>query len=201
LRVHPGFRATVVYNNLGDSTAGFANQGAAPLAQVFTMPATGGILSALTLGLYSTSGGTATIDLYNASSGGAPFGSVVSTLGSVTVGSSGFQNIAVNSLNNYFLADGGVYAIVLETPASGSVSWNTTTTTGSGGSGSQGGFYYNNGAWTALPVSGYYGQMDLETTPVPEVPMTGVVMGFGALAIAVGSTLRRKFYPTVSGNI
>ena len=186
-------RATVVYNNLGDTTDGLANQAGEPLGQVFTMPGTGGNVSALTLGLYSVSGGTAAIDLYNATSGGAPYGSVVATLGNVTVGSGGFQNVSVNSLNNYSLAGDGVYAIVLETPGSGSISWNTTTTAGSGGSGSQGDFYYNNGTWTPLSLSGYYGQMDLEImTPVPELTTTGVVMCSVMLTIGAGRILRRR---------
>jgi hypothetical protein len=35
-------------------------------------------------------------------------------------------------------------------------------------------------------------QRFLEVDVVPEVPMTGMVMGIGALAIAAGHTLRRK---------
>ena len=38
----------------------------------------------------------------------------------------------------------------------------------------------------------------MELDVVPEVPMTGMVMGIGALAIAAGHTLRRKLCPAKS---
>jgi hypothetical protein len=44
------------------------------------------------------------------------------------------------------------------------------------------------------------GQRFLEVDVVPEVPMTGMVMGIGALAIAAGHTLRRK-QRLISSNI
>ena len=41
-------------------------------------------------------------------------------------------------------------------------------------------------------------QQLMEVDVVPEVPMTGMVMGIGALAIAAGHTLRRKLCPAKS---
>lgn len=43
----------------------------------------------------------------------------------------------------------------------------------------------------------YFDNFKINATAVPEVPITGAVMGFGALAIALGHTLRRKFRPAV----
>jgi hypothetical protein len=43
------------------------------------------------------------------------------------------------------------------------------------------------------PFQIYFDNFKISATAVPEVPITGAVMGFGALAIALGHTLRRKF--------
>jgi len=43
------------------------------------------------------------------------------------------------------------------------------------------------------PFGVYFDNFKINATAVPEVPITGAVMGFGALAIALGHTLRRKF--------
>jgi hypothetical protein len=139
-----------------------------------------------------TSAGTAAVDLFNVS-GVAPT-TLAAVLGSVTTTSAGNPvTIAVNLTSNPLFTAGGSYAIALAYPAtpSASLSWDYTTTAGSGGTGSLGGLYYsfNSGStWTAY--GGGALQMNLQTTPVPEVPMTGMVMGFGALAIALGRKLR-----------
>jgi len=190
----PVSRADVIINNMPPGETTLAPISGATVGQVFTMssPNGSGTLSSLTLELYSTSGGIVNVDLYNAPSG-APTGSAI-LLGTVTAGTSGNQAIGVSSLNHYSLAVGTQYAIVLE--QSGSVSWDFTSSTASLGYGTLGTIYtsVNSGVtWGAYGGSGGM-QMNLQTTPVPEVPMTGVVMGFGALAIALG----RKLRPNVS---
>jgi hypothetical protein len=190
-----------IIDNLADSTDLHALEAGNPLAQVFTVSADSGNISSLTLGLYiySVGGGgsaTATIDLYSATSGGAPFGSALATLGTVSTTSSGSQQLAVNPVDAYSLT-AGTYAIVLETPTAGSIGLDATLqTSDSGGTATSplGGIYYYDGSWTSAD-SGFYGQMTL--TAVPEVPMTGMVMGFGVLAIALGHTLRRNLRSAV----
>ena len=186
----PVSRADVIINNLGDTPAGGMN-GALTLAQVFTMSGISGNIGSLTLDLsvnpsYS---GSAEVDLYSVS-GSAP-GSLVANFGTVNVGSSG--NIAVSLIGYPLLSSGSSYAIVLQ-PSTAATAWEYTTTAGSGGSGSLGGLYYEVGGNWYQYTSGNYLQMSLSTTPVPEVPMTGLVMGFGTLAIALG----RKFRMAVS---
>jgi hypothetical protein len=191
----PVSRADVVINNLGDSIAAHELNSGDPLAQVFTITASSaGDLSTLTLQLYSTAGGTANVYLYNTSSD-VPTGSAIATLGSVTAGTSGSQQVAVDagggSVNPYNLT-AGTYAIVLGT---GSLAWDSTITTASGsGSLPSDMLYYNGTSWLSQDTA--FGQMLLST--VPEVPMTGMVMGFGGLAIALGHTLRRKLHPATS---
>jgi hypothetical protein len=181
----PVSRAGVVIDNLGDGSNGGIN-GALAAAQVFTMSGSSGDINSLTLDLVASVGGSAEVDLYSVS-GSAP-GSLIADFGTVSVASSG--NIAVSLISYPLLSSGTSYAIVLQ-PSSSSTSWEYTTTASSGGSGSLGGLYYEvSGNWYQY-TSGNYLQMSLSTTPVPEVPMTGMVMGFGALAIALGRRLRK----------
>ena len=185
----PASRADVVVNNTGDAT--FTQLGGSEFAQVFTMSGTSGNISSLTLDLYSTAGGTVNVDLYGTSSG-QPNGSAT-LLGTVTAGTSGGgQLISVSGLNNVLLTSGTQYAIALE--YNSSVQWEYTLT---GGVGSIYSSTDNGVSWGVYGGSGSL-QMNLQTTPVPEVPMTGIVMGFGALAIAVGGILRRKMRTAVS---
>jgi len=185
--------AEVVIGNTGDPSTTLSG---ATVAQVFTMSGTSGNLSSLTLTLDINSAGTAAVDLFNVSAG-API-TLAAVIGSVTTTSAGEPvTVAVNLTSNPLFTAGGSYAIALAYPASPSASlaWDYTTTAGSGGTGSLGGIYYsyNSGSTWTLYAGGAM-QMNLQTTPVPEVPMTGVVMGFGALAIALG----RKFRTAVS---
>ena len=186
----PVSRAAVIVNNTGNPSTTLSG---ATVAQVFTMSGTSGNLSSLALTLDINSAGTAAVDLFNVDGGGAPT-TLAAVLGSVTTTSAGNPvTVAVNLTSNPLFTAGGSYAIALAYPAipSASLSWDYTTTAGSGGTGSLGGLYYsfNSGStWTAY--GGGALQMNLQTTPVPEVPMTGVVMGFGALAIALGRKLR-----------
>jgi hypothetical protein len=94
-----------------------------------------------------------------------------------------------------FLVANTSYAVVLQISGS-DPAWQSTTTTGSGGDGSLGLAFQNEGSgWTSSNPE-VYQQMDLEV--VPEVPMTGMVMGFGGFVIAIGHTARRKLAPIFS---
>ena len=185
----------VIVNNTGASVLSVSGT---PFAQVFTMSGTSGTISSLTLELNSTGGGTATVSLYSVSSGTPT--SLLYNLGTVTAGTSGNnQLIAVSSLNNVSLSAGTQYAIAMQYPSSGSIGWDAVTSTASGGDApSLGGQYLEIGSVWFLYNQNNSFQMDLQTTPVPEVPVTGAVMGFGALAIALGHTLRRKLGAAVS---
>jgi hypothetical protein len=190
----PVSRADVIVDNTGAATATTVFGGTGDqIAQVFTMSGTSGNISSLTLLLDSTTAGTHTlnVDLYNVSSG-VPTG-LATFLGTVTANTTGDRRfISVSSLaSGVTLTPGTQYAVALE--QNGVLQWDYTSTSGVGP------IYYTIGAgpWTAYGSSGNM-QMNLQTTPVPEVPVTGVVMGFGALAIAVGGTLRRKLHPAVS---
>ena len=161
-----------------------------PQAQVFTMPGYSGTISSLTLVL-GGGGVSANVDLFNVSAG-LPTGSGT-IIGTVNASSSGSDAVTLSG-GPYTLSSGASYAIELQSSGG---SWDATTETGNTGDGSFGGLYYYNGSAWVLE-SGDYAQMSLQTSPVPEVPVTGSVMGMGALAIAVGSALRRKLRQTVS---
>jgi hypothetical protein len=191
----PVSRADVIVDNTSATTLTtiFGSTGQ-QVAQVFTMSGTSGNISSLALLLDSTTAGTYTlnVDLY-ATSSGAPTG-LATFLGTVTASTTGDrQLISVSSLTSgVTLTPGTQYAVALE--QNGVLQWDYTATSGVGP------IYYSLNAgssWTAYGASGNM-QMNLQTTPVPEVPVTGVVMGFGALAIALGHTLRRKLRPSVS---
>ena len=184
----PLSRASVIVDNTGGTSSVFPTF---PLAQVFTMPSdTSGNVSALTLVLGSFTSGSAEVYIY-ATAGGSPAnpygaGQDLYDLGSVTAGS----GVVTISDTSALLSSSSTYAIVMQ-PA-GSSTWDYTTSSGNSGSGSLGGFFYfSGGIWNQNP-SGNYLQMDLEVSPVPEMPITGVVIGFGALAIGMGHALRRK---------
>ena len=191
----PVSRADVIVDNTGATTLSTVFGGPGhQIAQVFTMSGTSGNISSLALLLDSTTAGTYTlnVDLY-ATSSGAPTG-LATFLGTVTASTTGDrQLIGVSSLTSgVTLTPGTQYAVALE--QNGNLQWDYTSTSGVGP------IYYSLDAGSTWTVYGSPGnmQMNLQTTPVPEVPVTGVVMGFGALAIAVGGTLRRKLHPAVS---
>jgi len=201
----PASRADVtVINNLADIHDGgvlTAVDGGTSYAQTFNAGSSGNI-SSLTLSLGSSSG-TMNVYLYDAgtapalSGGGINLGTKT-LLGSVAAGTG-----IVSLSSNPFLNTVDYYSIALVPAASGSdsIAWNSTTTAGSGGAGTS--FYAvyssaNSGLTWAYDFQNPYLQMNLSVSPVPEVPVTGVVMGFGALAIAVGGSLRRKMRPAVS---
>ena len=169
--------ATVIIDNTGAATAGIENNTA---AQEFTMQTANGLLSSVTLSLVA--GGSGTVSVYT-TSGGA-IGAQLYSLGAISGG--GLQTI---SGGNNLLIGGTVYAIVLQNVVNG---WNFTTaaaTVNSGASMNTGMFI---GPTFAGPIGGDFLQMSLNVSPVPEVPVTGAVMGFGVLAVAIGTHMRRK---------
>jgi hypothetical protein len=190
-------RADVVVDNTG--TSAFSYSGL-PLAQVFTMSGTSGNLSSLTLELNVLTAGSAEVDLYSVTAGHVP-NSLIASLGTVSGGTFGDgQLIAVSSLFNQALTANTEYAIVLQPSSPGVVEWDNISSAASGGTGALGLAYFNSSGWSTVPDGNYF-QMNLQTTPVPEVPITGVVMGFGALAIALVHTLRCKLHPAFHSSI
>lgn len=162
------------------------------LGEVFTTTSATSIGS-LTLSLHFTGTPSASVYLYDTASG-KPTGTGT-LLGTVSSSSS-----TIIGLNNALLAS-TTYAIVLsDNSGSGSLSWDyisPSTSSGSGGTAVSplgGGFVYSGGTWSSGGSLNF--QMDVE--PVPEVPTTGVFMGFGVLAIAMGNILRRKLGSGVS---
>ena len=197
----PLSRADVIVDNTARPLIG--SDGNVPTAQVFTMPTSGAAtytISSLTLSLGAGSSGTAEVYVYNATSGNPPSlgynggGNALYDLGSVN-GATGVVNLT--SPSSDILSLSGTYAIVLA--GSGTISWDYTTTAGNsnvGATGTLGGSYDWSGTTWGIN-SGQFFQMDLNATPVPEVPMTGAVMGLGTLAIALGTALRRKIWAAV----
>lgn len=192
----PVSHASVIINNTGN---GFISSdgGGDTLAQVFQTPNYSGNISSLSLVMGLGAASSSEAFLY-ATSGGVPTGSGVD-IGTVstTAGGSGFAAINVQNPAALALSANTIYAIVLQTESGSEWAESGTMAQTPGGDGVVGsGLYYNGSSWaveesieTSSPL--YFG-MDLEVSPVPEVPMTGVVMGFGALAIGLGQTLRRK---------
>jgi len=186
----PVSRADVtVLDNTGNANASQANE-SLTFAQVFTM-GTSGNISSLTLTL--SGAGTSEVYIYAAASGSSPTisyngaGNALYDLGSVS-GSSP----TITGLNDSLSA--GTYAIVL---ASSGSAWKLTSSGSivSQNGSSIGGLYFDDGGtWAAAGSS--FAQMNLEA--VPEVPATGTVMGFGALAIALGCMLRRKTVSSIA---
>lgn len=161
-------------------------------AQVFTMGANED-LSKLTLVLSGT--GSRDVQIWNWASG-APTTMVLNgDLGNIS------QAVNTVSAAGVSLTGGNTYAVVLGLTGANTLGWGYVASTAySSGDGSSlpsgGGLYYNNSGWT--PVSGNNFRMSL--TAVPEVPITGIFMGIGALAIAAGHSLRRKFRPSLSNS-
>lgn len=196
----PASHAGVVINDINsgdtggsDSYNNTSNPGPSAdyIGQVFTMDGSGGYLSSVTLALSGGSGTpTAHVYVYNTSSG-APTGSYLYDLGAISA-SANTLTIANPTLDP--LSASTTYAIVLDTSADQSLAWawRSTQFPASGGSGSLGNPYWQQiGAWNATG-SGYPYQMNVQA--VPEVPMTGLLMGLGALGIAMGGILRGRLH-------
>jgi hypothetical protein len=131
---------------------------------------------------------TVSFDLYS-TSGGLPTGTGT-PLWSYTSTSAGIRNVTAPLLNTPALAANTEYAIVMMNPAT-SVKWEAVTSStypSSGGTATMdGNVYYHATAWQTYSA-GTYMQLDV----VPEVPATGIVAGFGALAIGMGHAWRSK---------
>jgi hypothetical protein len=190
----PVSRASVIVDNTADTVAGNAYTTSFSQALVFTMPNYSGTISSLMLELAAGTSGTENVEIYSVSFG-VPTGSGT-LIGTVSSGLTGLISVSLTS--SPILSASTSYAIALMQSANGAAWEYTTTSANPGGdpNASVGSLYYYSGAWNV--ESGQYTEMKLQTTPVPEVPVTGVVMGFGALAIALGRTLRGKLRPQVS---
>ena len=172
-----------IVDNTSQANNGFGT-GALPEAVMFTMGNSGANISSLTLVMSGS--GSSEVYVYNAPGGAITAyngaGNALYDLGSISASS---PTITIGNPSLYSLSANSEYAIVLADSGS---QWGFTASPSFTGSAST-------FAWNSM---GIYFQMDL-VSPVPEVPVTGIVMGFGALAIAVGHTLRRKLRSAVSG--
>ena len=185
-------RADVVtLNNTGGSSDGSTiGTSGGWIAEQF-QTGVGGDLTGLALQLNFTAASSANVYI---TSDLSTF-TLVGTVSSGTVGNN--QIISLSLLTNPYLAAGTSYLIALE-PSNASVAWDYTRNSASGGDGVfQGNVYSQNSGvnWNGYDQGAY---MQMNLTVVPEVPKTGMVMGFGALAIAMGETLRRKLRPAVA---
>jgi hypothetical protein len=163
-----------------------------------------GQINNITLDMHFTSAGSIVVSIYDmgTSSTGAPPSGTGYTLGTITVSGPSAPNGTDYYLNgsdglaSYSLAAGHYYDLVVHVPAS--AGWEYLTYASGNNSGTGGSFVSPNGAynspngvsWSNSGISTQEREMELDV--VPEVPMTGMVMGIGALAIAAGHTLRRK---------
>jgi len=189
----PISHANTILDNLSDTIPGSLTPNNA-LAQVFTMPSYSGDLSQLELKLDPQFVASESVNVYlDTTTSGAPTSGLGTLLGTASSSTSGNQVITLSLSSQPLLSAGISYAIVIK-QETGQVFWDYTTAGGSGGDGTLGGIYSSltsGSSWSSAD-SGDFVLMDLEVTPVPEVPMTGAFMGFCALAIAVGHRLRRK---------
>ena len=161
-----------------------------------------GQISSVTLALQFnaasvTAGSILSVLLYSANGSGLPGSSALITLGTITAANAGVDHqytLSGASLANYSLSAGNYALVINETLSTGQVLWETANVGNTGTGGSFTGRYFDaNGStgWT----SSSQGVRGMEVDVVPEVPMTGMLMGIGALCLAGGYTLRRKLYP------
>jgi len=197
----PASRAdVVVMNNTGSGpsdptfpTTGDSSATVGYIAEIFTT-GSGGTIDNLALQLDIVAGSSANVYI-------TANLTTFTLLGTVSSGTTqNHQNISVNFGANplYSLSANTIYAIVLEPSGSG-VGWDYTSSTATGGDATDGVSYESTDggvSWSPY-VTGASMQLDM-LAAVPEVPMTGAVMGFGALAIATGSVFRKKVYAFVS---
>ena len=170
----------------------------------------------ITLGLNFTGVNSANVYLYTANAGsGLPATSGI-LIGTVSGTGYGLDTVTFNSTGlAQSLAANSAYAIVIDTSGTGGISatggavgweyagYSSTPTPTTSGIGT---FFDRVLGIMSLkpagqiPPSGVTNQLRiLDIEEVPEVPMTGVAMGLGALAIAASHTLRRKL--CVAGNV
>jgi hypothetical protein len=169
--------------------------------QTFTTT-TGGLLDGVALTLANA--GDANIYLLTGTYSGAY---TLTLLGSIS-SSQGSGVVGINTLvNTPYLSDNTTYGLVVDMTSS-TLAWNYQTGTDPGtgfnptgtlderivfGGGSPGS-PFNTVDTNPGDNSFLFGISVL----VPEVPMTGLVMGFGVLGMAVSGTLLRKFRPAIS---
>jgi hypothetical protein len=179
--------AGIIVGNLGATAAGSYSPGSSGYVEEEFTPSQNTTLGSVTLNLNFSAAGSGTVDLYNITSGLTPVG----TIGTVSSSSSATaQNYTIGGLN-FALVSGDKYGVAL-TSSSSAVSWNYTA----GNSTSPGSI----GTFDAIFTGGYGGSpgydssnsLEMELNSVPEVPMTGLAMGVGALAICGLDILRRK---------
>lgn len=196
------FASIDIVNNLSATTGGYDSR-ALDFGQVFATPGSSGQMSGFTVSIgASTASETVTFYLYDTDSTGAPTGSGTS-LGDITISAAGNYSLALASGPN--LAANTAYAIVMSNPVGvgGPEYWNWTASASSGVTGTPplGGIYRGSAhgggsqSWSQIDAGDYF-QMEIQT--VPEVPKTGALMGLGALAVAAGGVLRRKWPATKS---
>jgi hypothetical protein len=115
--------------------------------------------------------------------------------------SKGYKTYTLDvSAYDFTIKTGNSYDIIIDVnisgpPITGWESTGSTTTTGFGNT------YWggtSGSSWNTTSGN-LKGQFEMGVEVVPEVPMTGMTMGLGALAIAVSHTLRRKL--CVAGNV
>jgi hypothetical protein len=191
----PSSHAAVILNNLpsaGFTSTGSTSQGTSVyVGETFTMGASGDTLGSVTLSLNFTASDSAHVYFYNTTFSG---GIYTPTGAGTLLGTVSDTSATISGLNISLVA-GTTYAIALGPQAnsgSADMAWNNISTSGTvaGSEASPVGYFSGNGSIWGANNTGPYLQMQLD--PVPEVPLTGLCMGFGALAIAIGHTLRRK---------
>lgn len=189
----PSSRADVIIvDNTGVMGSGFVSDSSS-LAQEFTMSGSGADLSSVTVVLGGS--GSANVSVYDTSGSGGSPGNLLLSLGSANGSALGTSTTFNLSPGDLSLAASASYAIVLSSSAT--VTWAYTTSVGSG-TGTWGDIYSGPPIWSdrsGIDLGGHFLQMEVQA--VPEVPITGLVMGFGALAIGLGYTLQRKLCPAV----
>lgn len=129
--------------------------------------------------------------LYSGTPSGTSPGTLVGPLGTLAVGTGGVQLLTLSgaSLTTENLAANTVYGIQITGTTSIGWDWTSSSATANGSSGSITGFAWGNSSGNYSQGVGY---TELAVSVVPEVPMTGMFMGLGALVVVVGHTLRRK---------
>jgi len=199
-----------IVNDLTAAKSGYANtyNAGTERAQVISTTVGGDIDNiTLVLNVVKAAGENQKMNVYvdTVANNGKPVSGLGTLIGTVTTTTSqtGIQQFNVNVTDNdYKLIAGDSYAIVVDIGASEmytsggnsyyDVGWefanNGSASTGSGAFESNGSYNGSGVSWNQDTGE----QRMMEVDVVPEVSMTGVVMGIGAMAIAAGHTLRRK---------
>jgi len=180
--------AGLIVGNLSQTVAGNYNANGY-VEETFT-PNLNTTLGSVTMNLNYSAAASGTISLYQLTPGLA----FVATLGTVSSSTSGTANYTISGLSEALIS-GDQYIIQL---ASGNsdISWNYVSghSTSSGSIGTFDGIFYNNAS-----LNDPNNSFAMELDAVPEVPMTGIAMGLGAVAICGFDLLRRKKTAAIAG--